>query len=35
MEQRVALAEVVTFRVKLGNGAVVLEVRDIEDLVMG
>lgn len=34
VEQRVALAEVVTFRVKLGNGAVVLEVRDIEDLVM-
>jgi hypothetical protein len=34
VEERVALAEVVAFRVELGDGAVVLEVRDVEDLVM-
>jgi len=34
MEERVALAEVVALGVELGDGAVVLEVRDVEDLVV-
>jgi hypothetical protein len=34
VEERVALAEVVALRVDLGDGAVVLEVRDVEDLVV-
>jgi hypothetical protein len=34
VEERVALAKVVAFGVELGDGAVVLEIRDIEDLVM-
>jgi hypothetical protein len=34
VEERVALAKVVAFGVELGDGAVVLEVRDVEDLVV-
>jgi hypothetical protein len=34
VEEGVALAEVVALRVDLGDGAVVFEVRDVEDLVV-
>lgn len=34
MEERVALAEIVALAVELGDGAVVLEVRDVKDLVV-
>ena len=34
VEERVALAKVVAFGVELGDGPVVLEVRDVEDLVV-
>ena len=34
MEECVALAKVVAFGVELGDGTVVLEVRDVEDLVV-
>ena len=34
VEERIALAKVVAFGVELGDGAVVLEVRDVEDLVV-
>jgi hypothetical protein len=34
MEEHVALAKVVAFGVELGDGTVILEVRDVEDLVV-
>jgi hypothetical protein len=34
VEERVALAKVVAFGVELGDGAVVLEVRNVKDLVV-
>jgi hypothetical protein len=34
VEERVTLAEIVALGVELGDGAIVLEVRDVEDLVV-